>query len=31
VSGSERQRHDDMVWRLKVGERWVWVYLMLEF
>jgi predicted transposase YdaD len=31
VSESERQRHDDMVWRLKVGERWVWVYLMLEF
>jgi len=31
VSESDRQRHDDMVWRLKVGERWVWVYLMLEF
>lgn len=31
VSESERQRHDDMVWRLKVGQRWVWVYLLLEF
>ena len=31
VSESERQRHDDMVWRLKVGEQWVWVYLLLEF
>jgi len=20
-----------MVWRLKVGTRWVWVYLLLEF
>lgn len=31
VSESERQRHDDMVWRLKVGPRWVWIYLLLEF
>ena len=31
VSESERQRHDDMVWRLKVGQQWVWVYLLLEF
>ena len=31
VSESDRQRHDDMVWRLKVGEQWVWVYLLLEF
>jgi len=31
VSESERQRHDDMVWRLRVGEQWVWVYLLLEF
>jgi len=31
VSDSERQRHDDMVWRLKVGQQWVWVYLLLEF
>lgn len=31
VSESDRQRHDDMVWRLRVGSRWVWVYLLLEF
>lgn len=31
VSESDKQRHDDMVWRLQVGPRWVWVYLLLEF
>lgn len=31
VSDKELQRHDDMVWRLKVGQQWVWVYLLLEF
>ena len=31
VSDTERQRHDDMVWRLRVGQHWVWVYLLLEF
>lgn len=31
VSDKESQRHDDMVWRLKVGQQWVWVYLLLEF
>jgi len=31
VSDTERQRHDDMVWRLRVGQQWVWVYLLLEF
>ena len=31
VSESEQHRHNDMVWRLKVGTRWVWVYLLLEF
>lgn len=31
VDQSETQRHDDMVWRLRVGQRWVWVYLLLEF
>lgn len=31
VSDSERQRHDDMVWRVKVHDRWLWVYLILEF
>lgn len=31
VSDTDRQRHEDMVWRLKVGPHWVWVYLLLEF
>lgn len=31
VSESERQRHDDMVWRVQVRDRWLWVYLVLEF
>jgi hypothetical protein len=31
VSDNERQRHDDMVWRLKLRDRWLWVYLVLEF
>jgi hypothetical protein len=31
VSESDKQRHDDMVWRLQVGPRWVWIYLLLEF
>src|SRR5450830_942246 len=31
VSESDKQRHDDMVWRLQVGPHWVWVYLLLEF
>ncbi len=31
ISDKESQRHDDMVWRLKVGQQWVWVYLLLEF
>ena len=31
VSASGRQRHADVVWRLKVGRDWVYVYLLLEF
>ncbi len=31
VSDNERTRHDDMVWRVRIGESWLWVYLMLEF
>ncbi|MFA5493408.1 MAG: Rpn family recombination-promoting nuclease/putative transposase [Porticoccaceae bacterium] len=31
VAESERQRHDDMVWRVRVRDRWLWVYLILEF
>ncbi|MDR2033011.1 MAG: Rpn family recombination-promoting nuclease/putative transposase, partial [Azoarcus sp.] len=31
VARSDRQRHDDMVWRIRIGEQWLWVYLLLEF
>ncbi len=31
VAESNKQRHDDMVWRLRLKERWLWVYLVLEF
>jgi predicted transposase YdaD len=31
VSEDQKQRHDDMVWRLRLKERWLWVYLVLEF
>lgn len=31
VSDTQQHRHSDMVWRLRVGQRWVWVYLLLEF
>jgi predicted transposase YdaD len=31
VSRSGQHRHDDMVWRIKVGGRWLWVYIILEF
>jgi hypothetical protein len=32
VAENQKQRHDDMVWRLRVGgDRWLWVYLLLEF
>jgi predicted transposase/invertase (TIGR01784 family) len=31
VSDTQQHRHSDMVWRLQVGPRWVWVYLLLEF
>jgi predicted transposase YdaD len=31
VSRSNRQRHDDMVWRIDIGGQWLWVYLVLEF
>ena len=27
VADAERQRHSDMVWRLKVKGRWLWVDL----
>ncbi len=31
VSEVGQQRHDDMVWRLKLGGDWIYVYLLLEF
>lgn len=31
VSDTGKQRHDDMIWRVRVKDRWLWVYLLLEF
>ncbi|MCL1859970.1 MAG: Rpn family recombination-promoting nuclease/putative transposase [Proteobacteria bacterium] len=31
VSRNDRQRHDDMVWRIDIGGQWLWVYILLEF
>ncbi|MDR0563809.1 MAG: Rpn family recombination-promoting nuclease/putative transposase [Azoarcus sp.] len=31
VTRSNKQRHDDMVWRLDVGGQSLWVYILLEF
>jgi hypothetical protein len=31
VSDTLKQRHDDIVWRVRVKNRWLWVYLVLEF
>ncbi|GHT97999.1 transposase [Betaproteobacteria bacterium] len=31
VSATNKQRHDDMVWRIEVGGHWLWIYLILEF
>ena len=31
VADRQKQRHDDMVWRLRLKDRWLWVYLLLEF
>jgi predicted transposase/invertase (TIGR01784 family) len=31
VSETLKQRHDDVVWRVKLKNRWLWVYLVLEF
>ncbi|MEC5164225.1 MULTISPECIES: Rpn family recombination-promoting nuclease/putative transposase [unclassified Janthinobacterium] len=31
VSDTGRQRHEDMVWRLKLGAEWVYLYILLEF
>ena len=31
VSDDEKERHDDLVWRVRLRDRWLWVYLLLEF
>jgi predicted transposase/invertase (TIGR01784 family) len=31
VSEDLRQREDDVVWRVKLGPRWIYLYLLLEF
>ena len=31
VSEDFKQREDDVVWRVKVGENWVYLYLLIEF
>jgi predicted transposase YdaD len=31
VARSDKQRHDDMVWRIDIGGQWLWVYMLLEF
>jgi len=31
VSETLKQRHDDLVWRVRMQDRWLWVYLLLEF
>ena len=31
VSEVGKQRHDDVVWRVKINGRWLWVYIILEF
>jgi predicted transposase YdaD len=31
VSEDEKQRHDDMVWRVQINGRWLWIYVILEF
>lgn len=31
VSESGQDRHDDMVWRIDIGGRWLWVYVIVEF
>ena len=31
VADEVRERHDDLVWRVRWGEEWLYVYLLLEF
>ena len=31
ISHDPREREDDILWRLRWGERWLYLYLLLEF
>jgi len=31
VAENQKQRHDDMVWRVRHRDQWLWIYLLLEF
>ena len=31
VAADLREREDDLIWRVRWGEQWVYVYLLLEF
>ena len=31
VSESGKQRHDDVVWRVNIAGRWLWIYIITEF
>ena len=31
VSDRFSERHDDMVWRVRIGEQWLYLYILLEF
>lgn len=31
VSDRFSERHDDIVWRVKLGEQWLYIYILLEF
>ncbi|MCP4700289.1 MAG: Rpn family recombination-promoting nuclease/putative transposase, partial [Gammaproteobacteria bacterium] len=31
VSDDFRSRHDDIIWRVRRGDSWLYVYLLLEF
>lgn len=31
VADKGANRHDDMVWRVRMGDTWLWIYLLLEF
>ncbi|GHU00864.1 transposase [Betaproteobacteria bacterium] len=31
ITDTDKQRHDDMVWRVKVAGHWFWIYVVLEF